>query len=146
MVAEISKANFDKSWTVRARRFRRAQKGRSREYAQPLLSWRARLNDKLARSHRPYIQLGHHGCGSNCFRVFPSTPTSHHGVLLFWMMLITPLLPIEARRYRFFDIYRARVRKLEWGYFCSNSAPNGEPKVDWAIATAKSSQQPTSSA
>lgn len=40
-----------------------------------------------------------------------STPNAHHGVLLFAMLLILPLLWIEARRYRFFDVYRARVRQ-----------------------------------
>src|SRR3978361_829626 len=38
-----------------------------------------------------------------------STPTAHHGVLLFAMLLVLLLLRIEARRYRFFDFYRARV-------------------------------------
>ena len=41
-----------------------------------------------------------------------STATAHHGVLLFAMMLILLLLWIEARRYRFFDVYRARVRQF----------------------------------
>src|SRR6187455_3206507 len=46
-----------------------------------------------------------------------STPTAHHGVLLFAMLLILLLLLIEARRYRFFDVYRARVRQFERHYF-----------------------------
>ena len=33
-----------------------------------------------------------------------STPTAHHGVLLFAMLLVMLLLRIEARRYRFFDV------------------------------------------
>ena len=36
-----------------------------------------------------------------------SSPTAHHGVLLFAMLLVMLLLLIEARRYRFFDVYRA---------------------------------------
>src|SRR5918998_3203207 len=46
-----------------------------------------------------------------------STPTAHHGVLIFAMLLIALLLMIEARRYRFFDVYRSRVRRLERNYF-----------------------------
>jgi uncharacterized membrane protein len=46
-----------------------------------------------------------------------STPTSHHGVLLFAMVLVLLLLVIESRRYRFFDVYRARVRRLERQYY-----------------------------
>src|SRR5262249_12676082 len=42
-----------------------------------------------------------------------SSQQAHHSVLLFCMLLIYGLLVIEARRYRFYDVYRARVRKLE---------------------------------
>jgi uncharacterized membrane protein len=57
-----------------------------------------------------------------------STATAHHGVLLFAMILVLLLLLIEARRYRFFDVYRARVRQLERNYFAQVFAP--EPGVD----------------
>ena len=46
-----------------------------------------------------------------------STATAHHGVLLFAMLLVLLLLTIEARRYRFFDVYRSRVRQMERNYF-----------------------------
>lgn len=46
-----------------------------------------------------------------------STPAAHHGVLLFAMLLVTLLLYIEARRYRFYDVYRHRVRQFERHYF-----------------------------
>lgn len=46
-----------------------------------------------------------------------STPTAHHGVLLFAMILIALLLYVEARRYRFYDVYRMRVRQFERHYF-----------------------------
>ncbi|MDL2405610.1 DUF2270 domain-containing protein [Rhizobium calliandrae] len=71
-----------------------------------------------------------------------STPTSHHGVLLFGMMLITLLLMIEARRYRFFDVYRARVRQLERSYFAQILAPEAELNPDWAQSIAKSLRSP----
>src|SRR5690606_12186925 len=61
-----------------------------------------------------------------------STPTSHHGVVLFAMLLISLLLLIEARRYRFFDVYRARVRKLERHYFAQALFPQEDLKPDWA--------------
>jgi uncharacterized membrane protein len=61
-----------------------------------------------------------------------STPTAHHGVLLFAMLLIFLLLSIEARRYRFFDVYRARVRQLERHYFSQIFAPGEETSSDWA--------------
>lgn len=46
-----------------------------------------------------------------------STPTAHHGVLLFGMLLVSLLLFVEARRYRFYDTYRYRVRQFERHYF-----------------------------
>lgn len=71
-----------------------------------------------------------------------STPSSHHGVLLFAMLLISLLLLIEARRYRFFDVYRARVRQLERGYFAQVLAPDGSPSSKWSTTIAISLRQP----
>jgi uncharacterized membrane protein len=71
-----------------------------------------------------------------------STPTSHHGVLLFAMLLVTLLLLIEARRYRFFDVYRARVRQLERFYFAEILNPRGQLDLDWAAPIASSLRKP----
>ncbi|MBY4630559.1 DUF2270 domain-containing protein [Rhizobium croatiense] len=71
-----------------------------------------------------------------------STPTSHHGVLLFGMMLITLLLMIEARRYRFFDIYRARIRQIERFYFAQILAPDPNSGSEWAAVIAGSLRHP----
>ena len=40
-----------------------------------------------------------------------------HWVLLFGMALITLLLGYEARRYQMFDVWRARVRKIEENFY-----------------------------
>ena len=71
-----------------------------------------------------------------------STPTAHHGVLLFAMLLILLLLFIEARRYRFFDVYRARVRMLERNYFAQafSAVPGIAP--DWARFLAEDLRRP----
>ncbi len=71
-----------------------------------------------------------------------STSTSHHGVVLFAMLLVSLLLLIEARRYRFFDVYRARVRKLERHYFAQALYPQADLKPDWAQAIATSLRNP----
>nr|WP_299498889.1 DUF2270 domain-containing protein [uncultured Rhizobium sp.] len=72
-----------------------------------------------------------------------STPSSHHGVILFGMLLVSLLLIIEARRYRFFDIYRGRVRQLERYYFAQVLSPQAELNSDWASAIAQSLRKPT---
>ena len=53
-----------------------------------------------------------------------SIATSHHGVLLFAMVLVQLLLLIEARRYRFFDVYRGRVRRTGKVLFCPDPCPS----------------------
>ena len=63
-----------------------------------------------------------------------STPSAHHGVLLFAMLLVLLLLVIEARRYRFFDVYRARVRQMERHYFAQVLSPRPDPAPDPAPA------------
>jgi uncharacterized membrane protein len=60
-----------------------------------------------------------------------STPTAHHGVLLFAMVIVLLLLWIEARRYRFFDVYRARVRSLERNWFAQMIAPREGASTAW---------------
>jgi uncharacterized membrane protein len=71
-----------------------------------------------------------------------STSSSHHGVVLFAMLLISLMLLIEARRYRFFDVYRARVRKLERHYFAQALDPQADLKPDWAAGIARSLRNP----
>ncbi len=60
-----------------------------------------------------------------------STPNAHHGVLIFAMLLVFLLLRIEARRYRFFDVYRARVRQFERYYFAQIFAPAADFSANW---------------
>src|SRR5262245_39154480 len=60
-----------------------------------------------------------------------STPTSHHGVLLFSMLVVLLLLVIEARRDRFFDVYRSRVRQMERNYSAQILAPTEKIHADW---------------
>ncbi|WP_246752988.1 DUF2270 domain-containing protein [Sinorhizobium sp. BG8] len=71
-----------------------------------------------------------------------STPNSHHGVLLFAMLLVTLLLLIEARRYRFFDVYRMRVRQMERNYFAEFFGPGGVVNPEWANTIAASLRRP----
>jgi uncharacterized membrane protein len=71
-----------------------------------------------------------------------STPTAHHGVLLFAVLLVTLLLRIEARRYRFFDVYRARVRSLERNYYAAILDPAKPREAGWAPLLGQDLRQP----
>lgn len=71
-----------------------------------------------------------------------STPASHHGVLLFAMLIILLLLWIEARRYRFFDVYRARVRQFERHYFAQIFSPQPDFAANWLLILGETLRTP----
>ena len=72
-----------------------------------------------------------------------SQPEKHHGLLLFGMALIFLLLVIESRRYRFFDVYRKRVRLFETGYYAQMMAPQaGAGDRAWLLELAESIRTP----
>ncbi|MEP9389236.1 DUF2270 domain-containing protein [Mesorhizobium sp. KR9-304] len=71
-----------------------------------------------------------------------STSSAHHGVLIFAMLLIMLLLWIEARRYRFFDVYRARVRQLERHYFAQLFSPQPDHAANWLAILGESLRTP----
>jgi len=79
-----------------------------------MMSWR----DRLDRTTNWAIT----GVGA-MLSVSLSSPQSHHGVLLFAMVLIFLLLHIETRRYRFFHVYRSRVRLIERNYYVRIFSP-----------------------
>ena len=71
-----------------------------------------------------------------------STPDSHHGILLFAMLVTSLLLWIEARRYRFFDVYRARIRMIERGYIAPALTADHEDSLHWRDDVATSLRRP----
>jgi uncharacterized membrane protein len=73
-----------------------------------MISWR----DRLDRTTNWSI-----GALAAMLSISLASQDTHHSVLLFSMLLILVLLIIEARRYRFYHVYRARVRLLEREYF-----------------------------
>jgi uncharacterized membrane protein len=73
-----------------------------------MISWR----DRLDRTTNWAI-----AGGAAMLSVSLSTANSHHGVLLFAMLMVFLLLVIESRRYRFFHVYRSRVRLIERNYY-----------------------------
>src|SRR5687767_13900049 len=79
-----------------------------------MISWR----DRLDRTTNWAI-----GALAAMLSISLATEQAHHSVLLFAMLLIHVLLFIEARRYRFYHVYRTRVRTLEREYFAVLFAP-----------------------
>lgn len=71
-----------------------------------------------------------------------STSSAHHSVIIFAMLIVLLLLWIEARRYRFFDVYRARVRQFERYYFAQIFSPQPEFASDWLLIMGESLRAP----
>jgi uncharacterized membrane protein len=72
-----------------------------------------------------------------------STPAAHHGLALFAMLIVVLLLYVEARRYRFYDVYRMRVRQFERHYYGQlfGGSPEGGPEP-WLMALAQDLRHP----
>jgi len=73
-----------------------------------------------------------------------SSSNSHHSVLLFAMLLVYLLLYIESRRYRFFDVYRTRVRLIERHYYAAVFSPGEQMDRDpWLARLAEGLRRPS---
>ena len=105
--------------------FYRAEVGRA-------LSWR----DRIDRTTNWAITLV-----AAILSISFSSQTNHHGILIFAMGLIMLISIIESRRYRFYDVYRNRCRRLERYYIAEVFAPSGVDR-EWSIAMANDLRKP----
>ena len=73
-----------------------------------------------------------------------STPSAHQGVLLFAILLVTLLLYVEGRRYRFYDVYRMRVRQFERHYFAPTFSASAvdQGRAPWLDALSEDLRHP----
>ena len=69
--------------------------------------------------------------------------SGHHGVILLNTMLVTLFLYIEARRYRYYELWSYRVRLMETDFFASMLVPPFHPAPDWAEALAENLLHPS---
>lgn len=70
-------------------------------------------------------------------------PTHPHIILLLTNLLITVFLCHEARRYRYFAVFRARVRMLEENFFLPILTRDlVSPIADWRVRVASDLDQP----
>jgi uncharacterized membrane protein len=58
--------------------------------------------------------------------------TGSHIVILINLMLVTIFLLIEARRYRYYELWAYRVRLMETDFFAAMLVPPFHPSADWA--------------
>src|SRR2546423_13405976 len=71
-----------------------------------------------------------------------SSPTNPHFVILINTVLVCFFLFMEARRYRYYEIWSSRVRILETGYFTQVLAPDAAADDAWMRLIVEDLQTP----
>lgn len=69
-------------------------------------------------------------------------PANTHLVILLDTLLVFLFLFIEARRYRYYELWTYRVRLMETNYFVGLLAPPYMPSSDWATRVTESLKHP----
>ena len=71
-----------------------------------------------------------------------SSPQNHYGVIVLNTLLVTLFLWIEARRYRYYELWSYRARLMETDLFAAMLVPPFTPSPEWAETLASSLLQP----
>jgi uncharacterized membrane protein len=71
-----------------------------------------------------------------------SDPSHHFGVIILDTLLITLFLWIEARRYRYYELWSYRVRLMETDFFAAMLVPPFAPHPEWAEGLAETLLNP----
>jgi uncharacterized membrane protein len=69
-------------------------------------------------------------------------PNHHYGLLILNTLLVTLFLWIEARRYRYYELWSRRVRLMETDFFGAMLVPPFAPHPEWAESLAESLLSP----
>jgi uncharacterized membrane protein len=73
---------------------------------------------------------------------FSRTMAEDHRVLILNVLLVTLFLHIEARRYRYYELWSSRVRLMETDFFATMLVPPFHPASDWAESLAENLLHP----
>jgi uncharacterized membrane protein len=71
-----------------------------------------------------------------------SQPNVHHGVIILNTLLVTLFLFIEARRYRYYELWSYRVRLMETDFYAAMLVPPFHPSPEWAESLAENLLSP----
>ena len=71
-----------------------------------------------------------------------SSPGNHYGVIILNTLLVTLFLGMEARRYRYYELWSYRARLMETDFFAAMLVPPFAPHPEWAENLAESLLQP----
>ncbi len=71
-----------------------------------------------------------------------ASPANHYGVIILNTLLVTIFLWMEARRYRYYELWSYRARLMETDFFAAMLVPPFAPHPEWAENLAESLLQP----
>lgn len=66
-----------------------------------------------------------------------SQPEIHHGIIILNTLLVLWFLYIEARRYRYYELWSYRVRLMETDFYAAMLVPPFHPSPEWAESLAE---------
>lgn len=72
-----------------------------------------------------------------------SQPEIHHVILILNTLLVTWFLFMEARRYRYYELWSYRVRLMETDFYSAMLVPPFHPSSEWAESFAESLLTPS---
>lgn len=72
-----------------------------------------------------------------------SQPTIHHGIVILNTLLVMWFLFIEARRYRYYELWSYRVRLMETDFYAAMLVPPFHPSPEWAESLAENLLAPS---
>lgn len=70
-------------------------------------------------------------------------PDGHHSLIILNALLIAMFWFVEARRYRYYELWSSRVRLMETDFYAAMLVPPFQPSPDWAETLAESLLQPS---
>ncbi|HRQ23771.1 MAG TPA: DUF2270 domain-containing protein [Anaerolineales bacterium] len=72
-----------------------------------------------------------------------SQPSVHHGIIILNTLLVMWFLFIEARRYRYYELWSYRVRLMETDFYAAMLVPPFHPSPEWAESLAENLLAPS---
>jgi uncharacterized membrane protein len=69
-------------------------------------------------------------------------PNVHHGVIILNTLLVTWFLFMEARRYRYYELWSYRIRLMETDFYAAMLVPPYHPSPEWAESLAENLLSP----
>ncbi|HSL45532.1 MAG TPA: DUF2270 domain-containing protein [Anaerolineales bacterium] len=72
-----------------------------------------------------------------------SQPDIHHAIIILNTLLVLWFLMIEARRYRYYELWSYRVRLMETDFYAAMLVPPFHPSPEWAESLAENLLSPS---